>query len=102
MLDKIEGKIKNIHLFIAIVALVVWQFIAPIISASVQTSSVEHQVLENTERISILENGYLSNREILLEIRYNVKTLVEDGGRKYLSADELPNVLIHKDKDAIK
>jgi len=41
------------------------------------------------KRLDALENGYLSNRDILIEMRFNLKTHMIMAGQEYLDAQQI-------------
>ena len=53
----------------------------------VDSATLTH--LNHEERLVNLESGYFSNRDILIEIRFNLRNHIENADGRYFSADQI-------------
>ena len=88
MLDKIEDKLKKFYLMLLILGIIVFQYVVPAVQSSAKYDSIEKIIVNHETRISNLENGYINNRELLMEIRFNLKQYIRQSGGEYIEGIE--------------
>jgi hypothetical protein len=86
MMDIIEDKLKKIHIVLVIVAVFVFQYLFPFVESTSNQKTLSGVVVNHETRITNLENGYLGNRELLMEIRFNLKQHVREQGGEYIES----------------
>lgn len=83
----IRINLKRVQLILGIVALIIIQFIQPIIGAVVDKNSAETTIQNHENRITTLETNEQTNHELLLEIRWNLRNHMNAAGQEYLESN---------------
>jgi hypothetical protein len=97
MIDKVEDKLKKVHLVLVIIGIIVFQYVFPAAEHSARDNSLDKIVINHESRITNLENGYLGNRELLIEIKFNLKQHIREQGGEYIEGVE-PSILMQGNK----
>jgi uncharacterized protein HemY len=85
--EKITINLTKVHLMLATAVLII-SMLTPFITGFITISKNTEAIGRHDERITILEAGRLDNRELLQEIRFNLKKHMEQAGEKYIDWEE--------------
>lgn len=88
-LELLETKLKVVHVFIALIVLVVFNIFAPITKAFVERSEVLKKIDEHEKRITRIENEIPNTNELLQEIKFNLKNYMLQTGHNYIEIDKI-------------
>ena len=84
MIDKLNEKLKAAHIVLAVLIIVLFQIFSPIVSGFVDKSKIENKIQSHEERINKLEYESPSNKELLQEIKFNLKNYMNQTGHTYI------------------
>lgn len=92
--------VKSIYFWILVVVLIATNGLQLLLGYT-DTQAFKQKIVLQTEnhetRIGNLESGYLSNRDILLEIKFNLRNHMAAGGQEYI--ENISNNLLNGKKD---
>lgn len=86
MVDKLEDKLKKVHIILLILGMFVFQYASPFINELIKKNNIESTIVSHEERLDALERGYIGNRELLMEIRFNLRKHIESSGQDYIES----------------